>query len=482
MWKIISGAVAAIIVVIGGLGLYLSDKIYLRDNHRTVPRAEFDRLYSPDEVQEDIAALTSTIRKIHPDFEGVAGVVFEARCAALAASLDGPMTRVEVYRRLAPLNHYLRDGHTYLRPPLEERLAYEAAGGRYLPMTVRIFQESLIVKRPLIPEANIEARDKITAINGVSASELAAFSLKSQSGESLALRRAYAEKFFYRDLWAAGVESPFAIRIRRDGAELVVTSPGLAKSDYIEKRNAAAPGNAFTILENNIALLTFNDMPLPNREFRQFLKSSFESLNRRSVNTLIIDMRENGGGDSRAGDMLMTYLTDQALPSVKHVDVKVTEEIKRYYKTLLPAGFRWIPLHWGVPMLRNIQNEPPDGTFRFYPGPDTPRPRRRQPEYAFDGQLYVLTGPRTYSSAVIFAAPMKHYGRATFVGEETGEPLIFFGENYYFDLPHTRLQAQVSHKMFTLVGASDAHTGILPDIPTRGDALETALKAISADR
>ena len=95
--------------------------------------------------------------------------------------------------------------------------------------------------------------------------------------------------------------------------------------------------------------------------------------------------------------------------------------------------------------------------------------------------LYILIGPRTYSSAVIFAAPLKHFSRATFVGRETGEPLIFFGENYYFDLQATKLQAQVSHKTFALVGADGARRGVLPDIETaRGDdALAAALNHIA---
>ena len=72
----------------------------------------------------------------------------------------------------------------------------------------------------------------------------------------------------------------------------------------------------------------------------------------------------------------------------------------------------------------------------------------------YHGTLSILIGPRTYSSAVIFAAPFKHYHLATMIGEETGEPLVFYGDDYDFDLPATHLQAQVSHKRFTLLGGA----------------------------
>jgi hypothetical protein len=108
--------------------------------------------------------------------------------------------------------------------------------------------------------------------------------------------------------------------------------------------------------------------------------------------------------------------------------------------------------------------------------------RRKPNPLRFGGNLYVLIGPRTYSSAAIFAAPLKHYGRARFVGARAGEPLVFYGENYVFDLPRSRLQAQVSHKAFRLAGAAAGRRWLDPDVDTGDDgrsALEAALSEIA---
>jgi hypothetical protein len=52
------------------------------------------------------------------------------------------------------------------------------------------------------------------------------------------------------------------------------------------------------------------------------------------------------------------------------------------------------------------------------------------------GDLYLLIGPYTYSSAVIAAAPYKYWRRATVIGQRIEEGLTFYGDWYAFDLPN----------------------------------------------
>lgn len=481
MIRFIATLAAVFVAVFLGLGFYLSDKIYLRDHHSKVTQEDFEIRHAPERVQADAAFLVETLRKIHPAFRDIGGEEYAAAIMEVVSSIEAPMTRGEIYRALAPLNGRLQDGHTYLREPAEERAAYEAAGGRYLPFTVSLTPNGLFIDQSLVGNGQFQAGDRIASVNGLTAEIATVFALESDSGESLALRAAYASRNFHRHLWAMGVTSPFSIKVVRNGETILTQHEGLTAQELREGGSAQSRENSFEILENGLGLLTFSNMPAPDSEFRSFLTDSFAAMRAAGAKDMIIDLRNNGGGDSRAGDVVMSYLTTDKLPSVAYVDVKVTDEIKRYYRTLLPDGFQWLPLHQAIPILRQIQNTAPGESFRFHPDAARPKPRRKTPKDAFVGNLYVLIGPRTYSSAVIFAAPLKHFGRATFVGKETGEPLIFYGENYYFDLPNTRLQAQVSHKTFALVGATSPGVGIRPDIPS-DDALQSAISAILNDR
>jgi hypothetical protein len=63
------------------------------------------------------------------------------------------------------------------------------------------------------------------------------------------------------------------------------------------------------------------------------------------------------------------------------------------------------------------------------------------------------------STAVLFAAPLKYWHRATIIGETTAEPLTFFGDNYEFDAPRTMLVTDVSHTLFQLLGSHGPQAG-----------------------
>lgn len=480
MWRITGLVMAGCLVLLLGAGAYLSGNIYLRDGHVAVPDAALDDVIPAAMVREDLTTLIAIFEETHVDFGAINGPGYAAAVRALKDGIDTPMTRADLYQALAPLNALLTDGHTGLRRPTEELDLYEREGGLYLPLLVQIRGDDIRVSRPFGPDSPLLPGDSLIAINGRPAGELARRALSHQSGENIALRQTYAERSFYRTLVLLGVTSPFTVEYERGGEPARVGLEGVTRPAYVARRENRGDGaNAFEILDGDVAVLTFSDMPSSLGEFRRFLENGFAALAANDVHSLIIDIRSNGGGDSRAGDMLLRYIADRDYPGLERVDVRVTDRIKTYYESLLPPLFRWFPLNRFVPVLRRIAEAPAGSVFSIHPDGAAPAEWASRPAHAFEGEIYVLTGPATYSSAAIFAAPLRHFDQAVFIGEETGEPMVFFGENYVFDLPHSRLQAAVSHKRFDLVGNGDHRTGIQPHIPVEaGRALEAALTVI----
>lgn len=483
MLRIIGTGLLALIVVTVGTGLYLADKIYLRDGHITVPDDRLDRRIPVVELREDLAVLVEVFEETHVDFAAINGRSYAAAVEDLSARIDGPMTRIEFYRLLGPLNSLLSDGHTSVLRPTEEIDRYERDGGLYLPLQVDLDAGRIRIARPFGPGPDFMPGDEILSVNDVPAAELSRAVLSYQSGETSALRNAYAERSFYRALPVLGIGSPFDIEFERNGERMFQRVEGMTRGAYrAQREGSGSGGNAFEILNQTTALLTFSEMPSQLGAFRAFLDTSFDELAANDITTLIVDIRANGGGDSRAGDLLLRYISDRDYPALERVDVKVTERIQAYYRTLLPRGFRWLPLNRFVPILRRIERSEPGSVFAVYPDGEAPEDWAASRENAFSGQVIVLTGPATYSSAALFAAPLSHFDQAIFIGAETGEPMVFFGENYVFDLPNSRLQAVVSHKRFDLVGDGDHQSGLQPDIEVEaGRALEEAL-AFSSDR
>jgi C-terminal processing protease CtpA/Prc len=187
-------------------------------------------------------------------------------------------------------------------------------------------------------------------------------------------------------------------------------------------------------LENGIvyvALNSFEDEAI----VREFDNVFHEILN---SNGLIIDIRENGGGNSSNGNAIIGRLTNKPL-----------------------LGSRWkSPQHTAVFKAWKMQE-------KFYEGNANSIPV--QGDRPFLGPIVILTGAGTISAAEDFLIPLHAAGRAILVGEKTagttGQPLII-------ELPKGG-KARICTKHDTYPdGKEFVGIGIIPDVevhPTQKD-------------
>ena len=84
----------------------------------------------------------------------------------------------------------------------------------------------------------------------------------------------------------------------------------------------------------------------------------------------------------------------------------------------------------------------------------------------FEGKVYFLTGPFTFSSANMVAAGVKQYQLAEIIGEPTGENTNDFGEVYSFKLPNSGILMNITTS-FDIGPACDPsiHAPVIPDVP-----------------
>ncbi len=141
-----------------------------------------------------------------------------------------------------------------------------------------------------------------------------------------------------------------------------------------------------------------------------FLKRSFRRLRRDPVPHLIVDLRNNGGGNIYLSTLLTRYLSRT---SFRVADSAITRQNHLGRYTRYHQGKGWNNLH-----LRTLARKGADGQYhlrryerhRF-------RPKRRN---AFTGQVWVLTSGITFSASTLFAAAVKGQPGIQLVGEETG--------------------------------------------------------------
>ncbi|HNC44260.1 MAG TPA: hypothetical protein PLU80_08840, partial [Acidobacteriota bacterium] len=82
------------------------------------------------------------------------------------------------------------------------------------------------------------------------------------------------------------------------------------------------------------------------------------------------------------------------------------------------------------------------------------------------GQLFVIVGRRTFSAAQNAATLIERNTSAIFVGEPTGSSPNFIGEEIPFELPYSKLMANVSDLYWQSSWPFDYRTWIAPVLYT----------------
>ena len=155
---------------------------------------------SPEELKYDLDFLIQTLEDVHPDLYRYTPQeeIYKMK-QDIEEDLSEPLTRLEFYRKVAPLVTRIGDGHTYITYPVEELNEYINGGGRLFPLDVRIIGERLFVVVDYTGE--IPPGAEILKINGFSISQLIEELTKYVSGEKLSYRIESVNTNFRALLW-----------------------------------------------------------------------------------------------------------------------------------------------------------------------------------------------------------------------------------------------------------------------------------------
>lgn len=438
------------------------------DTHREVPPEEFGKKYEVSDLKSDLDFLVRTLEAVHPDlYAYTPREEFYEERRRIEQRLASPLTRIELYFRIAPLAAMLKDGHTKIYPVYEEYFHHIRENGLLFPLDVEIRDGATIVTANYSPDSVPVVGSEVLSINGVETGIIIDEFLPLVSGERLEKCLEYLADFYRHLLWLKyRSEGPFALTfISSDGGEIREREiSGVTYWDIEENKQAqGGSGKNYsyrTLRDGSIGLLDITLFP-GDESYGDFLKTTFGDIKRQGIRNLIIDIRENGGGYSPAAIELLRYLSNKPIARIPRMDIKVSDQIKEYYRLSLPKLLRWFPMQWIHPTWRKIWNAPEGGIVTVSSEPE----KLNNTPLRFDGTFYVLIGPGTFSTATHFAAMVKDYDLGELVGTETGGLATSFGDFYPFDLPNTRLLVRVSHKRIFRPSSEDNGRGVLPDHP-----------------
>ncbi len=410
----------------------------------------------PVKLREDLDFLLATIEKSHPNmYAYIDKIEFGALTAAAYARLDGPMQVGEFYRLVAPVVAAIRSGHTLMLPPgTAEYMRSVAAGGKVFILTLDCTSDHPVLME-YTSTSNLPIGGKVLSINGADAARMTARYARCAASEGKVSDRRSLSNFLPVFLWADfGTENPLSVKMQlEDGTieEYDLEPVTMKEAEKLRGVEKSLEDYSYRYLaEHGTGVINwrkFRERP----GFQKFLRETFAEIQGKKVQTLVIDLRENGGGDSRLGRDMVDYLYDKPYTEFSRFSVRISPLLREQQ-----SGF--------IQMARTLLKgrEPQDGELVSVEGKLVQQYLSENP-LRFSGQVYVLIGPKTASSAVTFASMAKHYRIATLVGEETGDTTACYGDSLRFELPNSRLQCVVACKYFVNMGSREDLRGVLPD-------------------
>ena len=392
-----------------------------------------NHLYSPDELKSDFRYLQSSIEKKHPNlYFYTPKIALNIFFDSLYNSIDHPLTAVEFYNIITLLNSKIKDGHTMFLPG-EEETNYLNKNARFFPFYIFATADKIFVTMNCSADTSIKAGAEIVSINRLIAADimiqLIARQIRDGNNQTypIWILTNYFKEYFG---FSFGHPDSFLITYKNDSSAIQTkTIYALSKDSIRFYRHARYFNNIPISDENkgiivetnkklNTAILTIKSFDkeilksVYSQNFKTSIDNAFSLIENNHINNLILDIRNNQGGDFKNGCLLLSYLLKQQI--------------------------RFLADSKGSRTINPLKNN-------------------------YKGNLYILVNGGTFSNTAIVSAYLESTKRGIFIGEETaGNKNIISGDPVEIILSNTKISAQISTVKYLIQDNFNDGHGIIP--------------------
>lgn len=420
-------------------------------------------LFSPNELRAELKWLVDTMREVGANpFAYCPQSRFDQLYKQALASFDRSLKAQGFFLKAAPLFAALNDAHV----SLNIGYAFEQwadGGGKVIPLLLAFDDDKAFVDTPTDPV--LAKGTQIESIDGIPASEIIGGLIALQGAQTPLLRSALAPALIRQFYYARyGERASFKVTahstVRGDFEQQVSALPykelypGLALG-----AQRVIPYTFSRIADGRVGYIDYRQCR-DLAGFKNFLSNTFTDISQDSIDGLVIDIRQNGGGDSILNAELWKYVTSKRFSNGSPVTMKVSSRLKREYG-FLRYNMQYFPPAW---FMRDGSLLTQDYTWiaAIRPGANPLR---------YNGPVYLLIGTKTFSAAIDCAQEAKDYHLATLVGRETGEPLDTTGTAYEGYSPRIGVRFQFTTR-YSWFPSHPRGRGVVPDvtiIPTQSE-------------
>ena len=463
----------------------------------TIAFAQSPKKYSAQEVKDDLEYMYDMLEKCSYDLFALNSKEnMDIMYSRLYKSIDDSLTEVEIYRKYIPLVAATKMSHCMMNKPWGYYINhYIKDGGTLFPLSIYFSGDKALVNENYSANSSINEHDEILSINGKPINEFLQGFYENMSGPTEYYINSIIEKTgFPRLYWCFnGEKKSFRLKIKKTNG--IISSQrvyAMAASEYEDKINAQAAEDkderTFEFLNEHVVhlipggLINMNsnkDLNSPeafdNTEFCHFIDSAFNSFKQKGIEHLIIDLRDNLGGDNSFSDYMIAYFADTSFSMASQMQMKTSQHTKDIWKDLKLPEIQEIKkqimsLENGTRFDVNIQ--------QYHPQPETKK---------FKGSVYVLVNRYSYSNAAMTACIIQDYGFGKIIGEETTDEVSSYGSIHRIDLPNTKFRVYYPKSFFVRPNGDPTPRGVVPNhivfddlLTDKDEVLEYTLKLIES--
>jgi hypothetical protein len=352
------------------------------------------------------------------------------------------------------------------------------AGGTVLPLFIRVDGDRVLLTETAEASGTLRAGTEITAIDGVPIRNVLDRVGAYVSAERPYMVHAQMERSFPALLWLdRGAPASALVTANVAGKPVTVRVPAVTRDG---RRALAAKFPAPSLstdfatreyrpLEGGIAYLRpgpfFDTEPAASgsapsyqsASFRAFIDDSFGKILAGGATDLIIDLRDNPGGDNSFSDPMIAWFANRPFRFASSFMLKASAATKADYARQRASG---TPIDADFARQMDAEDAQPNGVRYSYELPLVqPRSGLR-----YQGRVWILVNRHSYSNAASVAALVQDYGFGKVIGEETADVASNYASVQSFTLPNTKITVTYPKSHFVRPNGRDEVAGVQPDI------------------
>jgi peptidase S41-like protein len=441
-----------------------------------------EKKYSPEKIKEDYSLFRNILEDSHPSLywyttKDSLNHYFDAGFNSIKDSMTVPQFRTLLSYTVSKINC----GHTSVHYSKEYNKYLDTAKLKLFPLSIKLWGDTMVVT------GNINRKDSllkrgviIKSINGMAQPQIrdSLFNYIVTDGYSItgkyqSLSSDFTFGSWYKNIFGLpeklnihyldnnGEEKEIITSVydpKTDTAKYIRRPPDQTHKETKKERNKFITPSSRSLQLDTVgstAYMTVNTFAR-GYNLKSFFRKSFKVIDEKHIQSLVIDVRSNGGGDASNSTLLTQYLINKKF---KLADSLYAVRRHSKYDKFIGKSFMYNFFMFFV------TKKSDDGKYHFgyferhYFEPKT--------NHHFNGQVYILIGGNSFSATTLFAGSLKGQKNITLVGEETGGS--YYGNTAWMipevTLPNTHLRFRLPkfHLVVNKNWIKDGH-GVIPDV------------------